>query len=243
MISDLFPASIRGTANSIYSSGVYLGGALASLSLLLNGKSSQSQQPAVCAVGLATFICRDIYELLLLLVAAVQHSPSLFRYFRAACTLTIASPLIKSIFLGKSATELSATDLPPVPQSTSHALVPTHEPINLGLRTTSFVLIGAIGWRESHLVVAAVGFAVAVLSALLIREPAREFPTNTDSAAAAVAKGDAGEESEERESFREALAIVFQSTTVKLASLLALPGRSACGYCCTLVTSVALWRL
>lgn len=38
MISDLFPVSIRGTANSIYSSGVYLGGALASLSLLLNGK-------------------------------------------------------------------------------------------------------------------------------------------------------------------------------------------------------------
>lgn len=38
MISDLFPASVRGTANSIYSSGVYLGGALASLSLLLNGE-------------------------------------------------------------------------------------------------------------------------------------------------------------------------------------------------------------
>lgn len=38
MISDLFPASTRGTANAIYSSGVYLGGALASLSLLLNGK-------------------------------------------------------------------------------------------------------------------------------------------------------------------------------------------------------------
>lgn len=38
MISDLFPASARGTANSIYSGGVYLGGALASLSLLLNGE-------------------------------------------------------------------------------------------------------------------------------------------------------------------------------------------------------------
>lgn len=45
MISDLFPASVRGTANSIYSSGVYLGGALASLSLLLNGKFSQTHQP------------------------------------------------------------------------------------------------------------------------------------------------------------------------------------------------------
>ncbi|CAM9968696.1 unnamed protein product, partial [Hapterophycus canaliculatus] len=117
MISDLFPASVRGTANSIYSSGVYLGGALASLSLLLNG---------------------------------------------------------------------------------------------------------AIGWRDSHLVVAAVGLAVAVLSALLIQEPEREFPTAVDKVTSAVpaAKNSArdggdkmvatpsldggpGEESEERESFRE----------------------------------------
>ncbi|CAM9703847.1 unnamed protein product, partial [Choristocarpus tenellus] len=37
LISDLFPAGARGTANSIYAGGVYLGGALASLSLLLNG--------------------------------------------------------------------------------------------------------------------------------------------------------------------------------------------------------------
>ncbi|CAN0270584.1 unnamed protein product [Pylaiella littoralis] len=125
MISDLFPASVRGTANSIYASGVYLGGALASLSLLLNG---------------------------------------------------------------------------------------------------------AIGWRESHLVVAAVGLAIAVLSALLIREPAREFPTAKGSGAAAV-KGAGGaaqeglaavaaeEQAEERESFREALGIVFQSNTVKLLFL------------------------
>ncbi len=42
MISDLFPASTRGTANSIYASGVYLGGALASLSLVLNGESRRS---------------------------------------------------------------------------------------------------------------------------------------------------------------------------------------------------------
>lgn len=52
MISDLFPASVRGTANSIYSSGVYLGGALASLSLLLNGKSSQSYEVIHCEEGL-----------------------------------------------------------------------------------------------------------------------------------------------------------------------------------------------
>lgn len=86
---------------------------------------------------------------------------------------------------------------------------------------------GAIGWRESHLVVAAVGLAIAVLSALLIREPAREFPTAKGSGAAAV-KGAGGaaqeglaaaaaeEQAEERESFREALGIVFQSNTVKL---------------------------
>lgn len=75
--------------------------------------------------------------------------------------------------------------------------------------------------------VAAVGFGVAVLSALLIREPAREFPAANDSAEAAVTKGDAGEESEseERESFREALGIVFQSNTVKLVSSLS---RSLC---------------
>ncbi|CAM9915556.1 unnamed protein product [Ectocarpus fasciculatus] len=122
MISDLFPASVRGTANSIYSSGVYLGGALASLSLLLNG---------------------------------------------------------------------------------------------------------AIGWRDSHLVVAAVGVAVAVLSALLIQEPAREFPTAGDPGAGdntAAKSGDkggggAGEESEERESFQEALGIVFKSNTVRLVFL------------------------
>ena len=68
--------------------------------------------------------------------------------------------------------------------------------------------------------VAAVGFGVAVLSALLIREPAREFPTANDSGAAPVAKdtGGAGEESEERDSFKEALAIVFQSNTVRLVS-------------------------
>lgn len=96
--------------------------------------------------------------------------------------------------------------------------------------------------------------AVAVLSALLIREPTREFPTTNDSGAAAVAKGDAGggggggaqkgngaenvatavvegggagEESEERESFREALSIVFQSNTVKLVSLIS---RSLCAW-------------
>lgn len=45
MISDLFPASIRGTANSIYSSGVYLGGGLASLSLLLNGDPREGIKP------------------------------------------------------------------------------------------------------------------------------------------------------------------------------------------------------
>lgn len=72
---------------------------------------------------------------------------------------------------------------------------------------------------------------MAVLSALLIREPAREFPTANDSSAATVAKGDAGEESEERESFREALGIVFQSNTVKLVSVL-----------CTLV-KCWLWRI
>ncbi|CAB1106720.1 unnamed protein product [Ectocarpus sp. CCAP 1310/34] len=122
MISDLFPASVRGTANSIYSSGVYLGGALASLSLLLNG---------------------------------------------------------------------------------------------------------AIGWRDSHLVVAAVGVAVAVLSALLIQEPAREFPTagepgagdNTAATGGDKGGGGAGEESEERESFQEALGIVFKSNTVRLVFL------------------------
>lgn len=67
--------------------------------------------------------------------------------------------------------------------------------------------------------------AIAVLSALLIQEPAREFP------AAAAVKGDGGEgqeglvaakdrqqQPEERESFREALGIVFQSNTVKLVS-------------------------
>lgn len=88
---------------------------------------------------------------------------------------------------------------------------------------------GAIGWRDSHLVVAAVGLAIAVLSALLIREPEREFPA----AAAAAVKGDGGDagqeglvaaeeqqqqQPEERESFREALGIVFQSNTVKLVS-------------------------
>ncbi|CAM9870673.1 unnamed protein product, partial [Laminaria digitata] len=114
MISDLFPASVRGTANSIYSSGVYLGGALASLSLLLNG---------------------------------------------------------------------------------------------------------AIGWRDSHLVVAAVGFAIAILSALLIQEPAREFSADGAEGAHAgelVSPGEGGEQAEERESFQEALRIVFQSNTAKL---------------------------
>lgn len=71
---------------------------------------------------------------------------------------------------------------------------------------------------------AAVGVAVAVLSALLIQEPAREFPTAGEPGAgdnAATKSGDkggggAGEESEERESFQEALGIVFNSNTVRL---------------------------
>lgn len=119
---------------------------------------------------------------------------------------------------------------------------------------------GAIGWRDSHLVVATVGFAIAVLSALLIREPMRESGGGvvqesavsqgdasqgaesrggTSAAPSAVAAGapdaarkkayDEGVEgvtaeeaalveggAEARESFREALGIVFQSNTVKL---------------------------
>lgn len=78
------------------------------------------------------------------------------------------------------------------------------------------------------------GLAVAVLSALLIREPAREFPAADKSSAAAVTEGDAvaeggaaGEASEERESFKEALGIVFQSNTVKLVSFLC---RSLCAW-------------
>lgn len=114
---------------------------------------------------------------------------------------------------------------------------------------------GAIGWRDSHLVVATVGFAIAILSALLIREPMRESGGGV-AQESAVSQGDAsqGAESqggtsaaagapdaalkktydegvggataeeaalleggaEERESFREALGIVFQSNTVKL---------------------------
>lgn len=85
--------------------------------------------------------------------------------------------------------------------------------------------------------VAAVGVAVAVLSALLIREPAREFPVANESDAATSAKDDAaveggaaGEESEERESFREALGIVFQSDTVKLVRAFSLSARECCMY-------------
>lgn len=101
---------------------------------------------------------------------------------------------------------------------------------------------GAIGWRDSHLVVAAVGFAIALLSAILIQEPAREFeggvagnlqeavkPAVEKAVAVvdAVVKGDSDEgigkaedavEDDTRESFREALGIVFQSNTVKLVS-------------------------
>ncbi|CAM9252164.1 unnamed protein product [Ascophyllum nodosum] len=127
MISDLFPASARGTANAIYSSGVYLGGALASLSLILNG---------------------------------------------------------------------------------------------------------AVGWRQSHLVVATAGFAIALLSAVIIREPEREFfgggaaggksaKKTTETATHIVAEekdalSKRSTDGEQRESFSEALAIVFKSNTVKL---------------------------
>lgn len=121
---------------------------------------------------------------------------------------------------------------------------------------------GAIGWRDSHLVVAAVGFAIAILSALLIQEPAREFPAEAVGAKSAVSEsgdaaeptkaaainavlkeavggqggaegaegacagelvspeggGEGGQQAEERESFQEALRIVFQSNTAKLVS-------------------------
>lgn len=102
---------------------------------------------------------------------------------------------------------------------------------------------GVVGWRDSHLVVAAAGFSVALVAALLIREPEREFSkggvgekgpvSESDQATApsssvmksetiqgvggekeGLAEGDADEET--RESFREALAIVFESRTVKL---------------------------
>lgn len=119
-----------------------------------------------------------------------------------------------------------------------HACIhpPTH---NLSISrfntTINVAREGAIGWRDSHLVVAAVGLAVAVLSALLIQEPEREFPASAEKGTSVVAAsktggkdgGDKmvalpglgeGEESEERESFREALGIVFQSNTVKLVS-------------------------
>lgn len=115
---------------------------------------------------------------------------------------------------------------------------------------------GAIGWRDSHFVVAAVGFAIAILSALLIQEPAREFAADVGGGAkgAVSESGDAAElpkaaaaidavvkeavggggaegasagelvspegegQAEERESFQEALRIVFQSNTAKLVS-------------------------
>lgn len=81
---------------------------------------------------------------------------------------------------------------------------------------------------------AAVGLAIAVLSALLIQEPAREFPAAKESGASAVVGGSKDrdrnaaqegvaatmEQPEERESFREALGIVFESNTVKLVSWL-----------------------
>lgn len=120
---------------------------------------------------------------------------------------------------------------------------------------------GAVGWRESHIVVAIVGFAIALLSALLIREPERESAvgvvsgggekstvskydgeaapslvydpatvnSNTGKTAetetatdVAVGENEAllegGADEKPRESFLEALAIVFESGTVKLVS-------------------------
>lgn len=103
---------------------------------------------------------------------------------------------------------------------------------------------------------AAVGFAIAILSALLIQEPARESSTEVGAGAkgAVSGSGDAAElpkvaamdavvvkeavggadaegastgglvspegeeQAEERESFQEALRIVFQSNTAKLVS-------------------------
>lgn len=100
------------------------------------------------------------------------------------------------------------------------------------------------------------GFAIAILSALLIQEPEREFPAEAVGAKSAVSEsGDAAEPTkatainavvkeavggqggaesaegtrggelvspegggEERESFQEALRIVFQSNTAKLVS-------------------------
>lgn len=93
---------------------------------------------------------------------------------------------------------------------------------------------GAVGWRKSHIVVAVASFAIALLSALLIQEPERKSAVGvvsrggeksntgkTDTATdvadtenEALLKGGADEKP--RESFLEALAIVFESGTVKL---------------------------
>ncbi|CAM9358811.1 unnamed protein product, partial [Discosporangium mesarthrocarpum] len=51
LISEIFPPGSRGTANSIYSGGVYLGGALASLSLLLNSTIGWRDSHVVVAIG------------------------------------------------------------------------------------------------------------------------------------------------------------------------------------------------
>ena len=91
---------------------------------------------------------------------------------------------------------------------------------------------GAVGWRQSHLVVATAGFAIALLSAVIIREPEREFfgggaaggksaKKTTETATHIVAEekdalSKRSTDGEQRESFSEALAIVFKSNTVKL---------------------------
>lgn len=58
LLADLFPPERRATANSLYSSGIYLGGGLASLSILL--VSSSGWRSACFAVGSAGLVAATI---------------------------------------------------------------------------------------------------------------------------------------------------------------------------------------